>query len=384
VRIAFVSDTFEGMSGANVSGRRFVEALRGDHEVTVVSTDPPRTGMVQVPGFRIVHNRAMRENQFMFGWPRRTVLEAVFAHVDVVHVQFPFRLGHGAVKLAGEMGIPCVAAFHVQPQHLLYGMNVHSSAVAGVIYQAWIRNVFQPADAVIVPSLFGCRRLRAHGLTTPAWFVSNGPRLRLARRTDRGGPPYLVLSVGRLAREKRHDLVMQAVGRSKHRSEISLVIAGAGPLEGRLQAMAERCPVPVEIAYAPDERLIELYDQATLLIHASEVELEGMAVVDAMAAGLPALIADAAESASAGLAAGPDFLFVPGDASDLAVHLDRLLDDPVLRAAGARRSFKYADDNDFEHSVARIERIYETMLGRRVPAEPSSCSPDSCSGPDLA
>jgi 1,2-diacylglycerol 3-alpha-glucosyltransferase len=376
VRIAFVTDTFEGMSGGNVTGRRFVEALRRRHEVTVVSTDPSGPGMVQVPGFRIIDSRAMRENDFTFGWPSRPILESVISHVDLVHVQFPFRLGHGAVKLAGEMGKPRVAAFHVQPQHLLYDINVHSGVVAGLIYRMWIRNVFEPADAVISPSAFGCRRLHAHGLTTPTWVVSNGARLPVMRGMERPGPPYLLLCVGRLAREKRQDVLIRAAALSKHRPDIRVVIAGSGPLGGELRDLAERLDVPVEIGYAQDDRLTKLYDEATLLIHPSEVELEGMAVVDAMAAGLPALIANAPESASAALAAGVDFLFRPGDPSDLAVHIDRLLDDPLLRAAGARRALKYADDNDFEHSLATVEHIYQMVVERRAPPRSPFCLPD--------
>jgi 1,2-diacylglycerol 3-alpha-glucosyltransferase len=370
------------MSGANVSGRRFVEALRRRNDVTVISTDPTGEGMVHVPGFRLIDSRAMRENNFMFGWPSREVLEPVFSGVDVVHVQFPFRLGHGAVRLAREMGKPCVAAFHVQPQHLLYDVNIKSPALCSVIYRSWVRNVFQPCDAVIAPSPFGCQRLRAHGLTKPTWFVSNGARLQMKRRTDRGGPPYLLLTAGRLAREKRQDLVIRAVALSRHRDDIQLVIAGAGPQEARLRALAERLGVPVEIGYAADDRLVDLYDRAALLVHASEVELEGMVVVDAMAAGLPALIADARESASAALAAGPDFLFRPGDAADLARKLDRLLDDGELRAAGARRSFRYADEHDFERSLACVEGIYQMVVERRAPSGGDGCPSTSCPVPE--
>ncbi len=373
MRIAFVTDTYEGISGGNVTGRRFVEALRLNHDVTVISTDPPGPGMVQVPGFRIVDSGAMRDNGFTFGWPTRSILESVFAGVDLVHVQFPFRLGHGAVRVAGRMGIPCVSAFHVQPQHLLYDIRIRSSSPATLVYRLWIRNVFQPSAAVISPTEFGCRRLHEHGLTTPTWVVSNGPRLHVTRNLERGGPPYVLLCVGRLSREKRQDVLIRAVALSEHRPDIRLVIAGAGPREGELRALAARLEVPVEFGYADDDRLTKLYDEATLLVHASEVELEGMVVVDAMAAGLPALIADAPESASAALAAGPDFLFRPGDATDLAAHIDRLLDNPALRMSGARRSFKYADENDFEGSVKRVERIYQMVLEQRTPPRSQSC-----------
>jgi len=59
MRIAFVSDAFDGISGGTVTARRFVEGLRRRHEVTVVSTDPPGPGSVQVPGLRIEERAIM-------------------------------------------------------------------------------------------------------------------------------------------------------------------------------------------------------------------------------------------------------------------------------------------------------------------------------------
>jgi 1,2-diacylglycerol 3-alpha-glucosyltransferase len=371
MRIAFVTDTYDGISGGTVSGRRFVEALRANHDVTVVATDPPAPGKVQVPRLPIP-SRAMRDNRFTFGWPKQSVLEEAFSGVDLVHVQFPFYLGSGATKLAIEKGIPLVAAFHVQPQNLLYDIKMRSERAADWLYRSWIRNVFEPADAVIVPTPFASQRLQYHGLTTPTWPISNGVRLRPQHCSERSGPPYLLLAVGRLAAEKRQDVIIDAVARSRHRDQIQLVIAGAGPLERRLSTRARRRGLSVEIGYVSDDRLVRLYDEATLLIHASEVELEGMAVLDAMGACLPALIADAPESASAALAADSDFLFRPGNASDLADHLDYLLDDPDVRAAGARRGVELADQHDFQGSVSTLEHLYESVLtkGRTGPTSP--------------
>jgi len=68
LRIAFVTDVFEGSrNGGAVTGRRFVEALRARHDVTVVAAGddgPDRVGLPAffVPGFR----RLMEENGFPF------------------------------------------------------------------------------------------------------------------------------------------------------------------------------------------------------------------------------------------------------------------------------------------------------------------------------
>lgn len=368
MRIAFVTDTYEdGISGGTVTAVRFVEALRRRHEVTVLATGAPAPGKIALRGLQLPL-RAMRENRITFGIPNRAQLEAAFREVDLVHVQFPFYLGFAAVKVATSMGLPLVTAFHVQPENILYNINLRTQWVAAWMHRWWIRHVFEPSDAVVVPSSFAGERLRRYGLSKPTFVISNGavePRPRTARRqVERRTEPYLVLCVGRLAPEKRQDLIIDAVARCRYRDRIRLVVAGAGHLETRLRARARRHGLPVEFGYVSNERLAELYDEATLFVHAGEVELEGMAVLDAMAAGLPVLVSDAPDSAARDLASGPEFRFRPGDATDLAAHIDRLLESPALLAAGARRSLERAAQHDFQRSARSLEHVYETVLAK--------------------
>jgi len=367
MRIAFVTDTYEdGISGGTVSAVRFVEALRWRHDVTVVATGSPAPGKVLVPGFQLPL-RAMKENHITFGWPARAILEEVFASVDVVHLNFPFLLGMVAVRTARRMQVPCVAAFHVQPENLLLNINMEYPWLTRWLYRRWVNGFFQRADAVVCPSEFAAERLRSYGLSVPTWVVSNGvparrPRVTVRTPPRRGGTRVL-LSVGRLAREKRQDVIIDAVARSRHRDRIRLVLAGAGPLEQSLRARAQRLGLPVEFGYVSDERLAQLFGEAHLFVHASEVELEGMAVLEAMAAGLPILVADAPDSAARCFASGPEFRFHPGDSADLAAHLDRLLDSPAALLEGSRRSLERAAQHDFQHAAHELERVYEAVVG---------------------
>lgn len=371
MRIAFVTDTYEdGIAGGVVSAVRFVEALRRRHEVTVVATGAPAPGKVVIPGFRFPL-KAMHENRFTFGWASRGLLRGVFSGVDVVHVNFPWPLGFRAVRVAHRMGKPLVAAFHVQPENVLLNINLESRAVADWLYRhCWVNGFFRYADAVVCPSEFAAQRLREFGLTVPTYVVSNGAppsRVRAALHTAQvGDGTFLVLSVGRLAREKRQDVIIDAVARSRHRERIRLVIAGAGPLEQELRERAAALQLPVEFGYVSDERLNQLYRDAALFVHASEVELEGMAVLEAMSAGLPVLVANAPDSAARDFAGGPEFQFRPGDPDDLARQLDALFDTPGLLAAGARRSLERARQLDFASSTRNLEMVYERVISQHT------------------
>ena len=135
MRIAFVTDTYEdGIGGGAVTAVRFVEALRRRHEVRVLAPGRPAAGKTVISGFQLPL-QAMRDNRFTFGWASRAVLERAFAEVDIVHLNFPFALGFAAVRVARRIGVPSVAAFHVQPENLLLNIGVRSPRLAGWLFK---------------------------------------------------------------------------------------------------------------------------------------------------------------------------------------------------------------------------------------------------------
>lgn len=385
LRIAWVLDVFDGVkTGGVLSARRFVEALRERLEVTVVATGPPGEGRVSLPAFAPPpFGRVMREMGFVFAWPDGRTLREVLGRVDVVHVQFPFWLGMRTARLARRMGVPVVAGFHVQPENMFRNVGLRAPALTEWTYRLFLRRFFQLADAVVCPSPFALEALRRRGLSVPAEVISNGVRVAAraaaAGRPERhrGGP--LLLAVGRLAREKRLDVILEGVRRSRHAGRIQLVVTGRGPEEERVRRLAAALPRPAEVGFVSDAELQALLATADLLVHASEVELEGMAVLEALGRGTPALIADSPDSAAPQFALSPDFLFRGGDPVDLAHRLDRLLDDPTGLAAARPRAVALAARFDFDGSVRRLEELYG-RLARRVPAparrEAATAAPD--------
>ncbi|HVO18715.1 MAG TPA: glycosyltransferase [Anaeromyxobacter sp.] len=375
LRIAYVLDVFDGVkTGGVLSAQRFVEALRARHEVTVVAAGPPGEGLVALPSFYPpFFGRVMRQMGFAFAVPRRRVLEQVLRRVDVVHVQFPFWLGMRTAALARDLGVPLVAGFHVQPENMFYNVGLRSSVLAEWTYRLFLKRLYNLADAVICPSPFALAALRQRGLAVPAEVISNGVTLSglpVAERQERHRGRPLVIAVGRLAREKRLDVIIEGVRRSRHADQIQLVVTGRGPEENRVRRMAATLPRPAEVGFVSDAELRRLLATADLMVHASEVELEGMAVLEAAGRGTPALIADARASATPQFALSPDFLFRAGDPADLARRLDHLLDEPTRLAAARVDARALAARFDFEDSVRRTEALLARVAerGRRPTA----------------
>jgi glycosyltransferase involved in cell wall biosynthesis len=357
--------------GGILSANNVVERLRRDHDVVTIASD----GDARLPSFQLPFH-AMRDMGFVMAKPDRALLRKALAGQDVVHLQFPFWLSLVALDEARALGKPVVAAFHVQPENALMNVGIHSRRASDALYALAIKHLYSRVDAVVCPTPFAEQKLRSHGLRTPTFVVSNGVTPDVAKATAGMGErpqddpgTFFILAVGRLAQEKRQDVILEAVRRSRHRDQIRLVLAGEGPRGDELRRLAQSLPRGAEIGFLPREELLRYFTQADLFVHASEVELEGMAVLEAMSAGLPVLVAQAPESAASAFALDDDFRFPAGDASTLSARIDALIEDrQKLRAAGAAYRQR-AHAFDFERSVGRLVDVYRTVLdqaGRRL------------------
>jgi len=353
-------------TGGVISARRFVAALREHHDVTVITGGPSGEGLVGLPRFTVPpFGRVMREMGFIFAWPSRAKLEPILRRADVLHVQFPFWLGIRATKLAQGLGTPVVAASHILPENLFHNVGVRSQWVMDWTWRFFISKLYGRANHVVVPTEFGLSELRRHGLTVPADVISNGipPQFRPgpSEREVRYQNRFLVLAVSRLAREKRLETIIEAVRLARHAPRIQLVLCGQGPEEERLRRLSATLPVPAEFRVIPEGDMPALMRSADVLVHAADVELEGMALLEALGTGLPTLVAEAPRSAASTLAIGDEFRFPAGDAALLAQKIDRLVEHPELLARARQAGLAAAQGLRLEASVAKLEAIYQQV-----------------------
>jgi glycosyltransferase involved in cell wall biosynthesis len=101
------------------------------------------------------------------------------------------------------------------------------------------------------------------------------------------GVPVAV-SIGALDRRKRHDLLIEQLAPQLAAGRLQLLIAGEGPEQERLVALADRLEVATNtffLGYVEDVR--PLLAVADVLVHAAQVEGVSQSVVQALAAGVP-------------------------------------------------------------------------------------------------
>lgn len=103
----------------------------------------------------------------------------------------------------------------------------------------------------------------------------------------------VVLSVGRLAPYKRHDAVIRALPHLT--GPVLFVLVGDGPDRERLATLATDLGVLDRVHFAgrvDDETLAGWWARANVFVSLSEQEAFGLAVGEALAAGVPAVVSD--------------------------------------------------------------------------------------------
>ena len=375
MKILMVIDQFYAANnGMTISARRFTEVLREHgHEVRVASTGAPEqlaegeTAYLMEKQYIPVFDRLVTSQGMTFAKADVKLLEEGIAWADVVHFLVPFALTHHGIKIAERLKKPFTAAFHVQPENV--SSSIHLGNVGWVnagIYHWFYYYVYKNCEHIHCPSEFIAGELRRHGYTGQLHVISNGIdpdfTYRKLPKDETLAGKFVILMIGRLSVEKRQDVLIEAVSRSKHRDAIQLVLAGKGPRLEALEKQAEKLGVPVRFGFYSKPELLDLIAMSDLYVHAADMEIEAMSCMEAFACGLVPVIADSPKSATPQFALDNRSLFAAGDSADLAEHIDYWIEHEAERREMERRYAELAKNYNLEQCVRQAERMFELAI----------------------
>lgn len=180
------------------------------------------------------------------------------------------------------------------------------------------------------------------------------------------GPPFQLLSVGRLERIKGLDVALEALARLVEQIDVHWVIVGEGNERGSLESRARRLGIRDYVDFAAPVSRPEIHRLMTsshAIVVPSRTETFSVVAAEALMTGRPVVVTRCGGPESfVGEAHGRvvDIDDPPGLADaieDVLVHLDRF--PPERLAADAQRSFS-------EKVVTlQLERVYEQALTPR-------------------
>ncbi len=378
MKILFVIDTYDtSNNGTSISAQRYAAELRKrGHEVMTLTSGEPGEHRFNVSKFKMpIFQPLMDKHNFDFAkfWGDETtaVIRKAVDWADVVHCFLPFPIEITAQRYAMRIGKPCTGAFHMQPENMTSSIGMGTVGwVNDLFYKEFKSSFYKAFRHIHCPSQFMANTILERGYTAKMHIISNGIQdefLAAGHRNIENGklpkkPEYegkiIIMMVGRLAGEKRQDVLINAVPYSKYADKIQLIFAGKGPLLNKYEELGQSLKNKPQFLYLNREDLIELLSQTDLYVHASDMESEAISCIEAFATGLVPVIANSAVSATPQFALDGRSLFLPGNSKDLARAIDYWLDFPKEKKFMEKIYAKSAK----RYSLANSIRQFEEML----------------------
>lgn len=223
---------------------------------------------------------------------------------DIIHIATPDRLGFLASNWADENNVPLVGSYHT---HFASYISYYWYLAPIKKMILWLTKRFYKRVAQIyVPSksmieeldklgIEGEKRIWARGINLEL-FNPKKRDLEWRRKVGFNDDDIVVTFVSRLVWEKELATFVKSVNRLQEtNSKIRAMVVGSGPAKKEVE---ELMPEAHFTGFVQGEELARAYASSDVFLFPSHTETFGNVTLEAMASGLPCLVADAIGSKS--------------------------------------------------------------------------------------
>jgi glycosyltransferase involved in cell wall biosynthesis len=282
---------------------------------------------------------------------------------DVLHAHNLAPAGHAAARWVRRRRGPAFVVSAHGPDMIHVPVNSSVGRRACVAAMA-------AADQVFANSGWAARRCEEiAGRPLPVRVVHLGADLPSAPRAASNGTVRMV-TVAHLVARKRHETVLRALARLDPARRPEYLVIGDGPCRVDLERLAAQLAVADRVRFLgqlPNPEAVARAATCDLFVMPGVEEPFGVAFVEAMAAGLPAIGSRGEGGPEDIAAAGPGMVLVePGDAADLASVIARLTGDRAeLQRLGAAARETVAANFTWERCGVETVAAYRAVLRAR-------------------
>jgi teichuronic acid biosynthesis glycosyltransferase TuaC len=278
---------------------------------------------------------------------------------DVLHAHCLAPAGHAAARWAGRPAF--VVSAHGPDM-----INVPENSPIG--RRACVAAMAK-AKLVLANSTWAARRCQEiAGRALPLRVVHLGADVPPVAHSANGA--VRMVTVAHLVARKRHEVVLRALARLDPERRPEYVVIGDGPCRSGLERLAGELGVADRVRFVgqlPNDRAVAEAAKCDLFVMPGVEEPFGVAFVEAMAAGLPAIGSRGEGGPEDIAAAGPGMVLVqPDDAEALAAEIARLTADrSELARLGAAARETVAANFTWERCGAETVAAYRAALEAR-------------------
>lgn len=390
LRVGLFTESYDPViNGVSTSVKTLANELcRAGHDPMIVAPHYPDFAdekdaplrVVRLPSWRTLFNP---QNPFAYppvGPPPRVLRNL---SVDIIHTQQPFGMGHHGRLTARRLKVPLVSTFHTFYTEYTHYLPIFPPPVARWWLEDQMRRYYRACDAVIVPSREAGRRLEVVGVEgakihvvptgvaeAPTVMPQAVEQTRRSLSLPAGAP--VILFVGRIAREKNLDLLIDSFARlileagQKGVCYPILLLVGSGPylLAARQRVEAAGIAKWVRFpGFLKRGELAPVYAAATIFAFPSATETQGVVLSEAQSYGLPCVVVDGG-GAPEFVRPGVDALVVPPRVDAFHEALVDLLENEARRSAFAAAALKSPLRPTPANMAVKVMEVYERLTGR--------------------
>lgn len=368
----------EENNGTTIAAMNLIRFLKSQgHTVRVLCADQNRKGE---PGFFVVPNynfpkiidRYIKKVGVTLAKPDEDIVRTTVKGSDIVHIMIPLMLGIYACKIANEYNIPVTAGFHMQAENFTSHIKANKiKFINNYVYKFIWNHLYSHVDGIHYPtkfirSIFESRIKKQ----TNGYVISNGVNSYVQKR-DIPKPIELkdkivILTIGRYAREKSQDTLIKAIKHSKYKNKIQLILGGQGAKEKYYKRLAKDLPIAPIFKFFSRTDIIDVLNYADIYAHPAEVELEGIACLEAIACGKLTIVSNSKLSATKEFAIDEKCIFKNRSPRSLASVIDYWIEHPEEKAKYEQKYLESSIVFNQEECMKKMENmLFEVASGKR-------------------
>jgi len=287
---------------------------------------------------------------------------------DLIHAVNPFVLGRGAPFYARRFDVPLVASYHtnIAAYASFYGLGIFDRATRWYTRKLHNRaaiNLCTSEAALRYLADEGVERLHLwpQGVDARRFHPDKFSKDWRVRLTNGHPADRLLLYVGRLSHEKnigKLRVVLDEV------PGVRLALVGDGPVRRDLEQEYANTRT-VFTGVLQGEELAAAFASADAFMFPSTTETLGIAMIEALASGLPVLAARAGATGEVVSEGETGLLYDPDSDASLVAAVRRIASDDGLRSRMGRSARTAAEGRDWESSTRKLRGYYKRTMEER-------------------
>jgi glycosyltransferase involved in cell wall biosynthesis len=399
MRIAYITQSYPPMiSGASIVVEQLAKGMaeRG-HAVLVIAASDKNHPYTSTHKNLTVHrlrsmSHPMRVRQRFLIYPRSSILKALEKfQPDIIHSHEPILCWVG-FEYARRYHIPTTLTVHMLPWYVTAILTERGGLDTAVEKAGWkyLDILARKSTSVITTTktvsdiVTGAMGIDSEtipcGIDTRTFHPRLSPSEVDSTKVKLNLPPGvpIILHVGRLDPEKMVERVIHAAKEVMKNSPAYLLIVGDGKEKEKLVSLAESLGLRERVHFtgyiSMKDGLPDVYRMADVFVMASEVESQGLVLLEAAASGLPLAAFEATSIPEIVRHGENGYLVKPGDVHAMAQAIAKILESPRLAKQMGEESRRLAEQYDKERVQLLHEQYYKKLISQQPPEKRESPS----------